>query len=369
MKLKLLQENLKSALNQLQKAIPSKPQLPILSAILFDATDKGLVLSATDLYLGVKCFISAEIEETGTLAVPGEIFKQLVTALPAGKMSLETKESSLIIKIGSSVSKIPFQASEEYPQFPEISGEQQQFELSELTAMTEQVGFAISADQSRPVLTAMLFHFGAGELKVVGTDGFRLSVLKLSNHSLESSEKVLLPAKSVQEVARIAAQLKIEQISCQFDLENKQAKFLVGQTEMYIRLIEGEFPPYDKIIPTQFAHEVSFDRETLLAELKRALFFARETSNIVRFNLEGQILKILARSPSYGEYTGEIVLNGTISSPLEIAFNAAYLMDYLGAQTAEEIWLGANESLKPVMFKTANSQNQQYVVMPFRVSD
>ncbi len=368
MKLTTLQENLKSALLQLQKAVPTKPQLPILSSVLLTATET-LTLAGTDLYLGVKSQIPAEVTEPGVIAVPGEIFRQLITSLPAGKIELALEGNSLLVKTATTQSKIPYQSSEEYPQFPEIKGEIQNFSTEELAMVVNQVNFAISTDQSRPVLTAMLFNFMAEGLEIVGTDGFRLAIIRLAGHQLSENQKILLPAKAIQEVSRIATQLKAATISCQFDPELKQAKFLIDQTEVFVRMIEGEFPPYTKIVPTEFVQQITFDREALLAELKRALFFARETSNIVRLTLSADEISIMARSPSYGEYQGKTPLQGKVTEEITIAFNVVYLIEFLSAQSTAEVWLGINESLKPVSFRIAEQAGQQYVVMPFRVSE
>lgn len=369
MKIVTLQENLKTSLLQLQKAVPSKPQLPILSSILVSATEHSVSLSATDLYLGVKTSIAATIEEPGDIAVPAEIFKQLITSLPAGKITLHTTDKALIITTPHTKAQIPYQESEEFPQFPDVGGTQVEFSESELATVVTQTGYAFSNDASRPVYTSLLFSFENTQLTVVGTDGFRLAVLTLEGKQQMLGQKILLPAKSVQEVYRIAAQLKLRAVIGQFDLELKQAKFILDSTEMYVRMIEGEFPPYERILPTEFVYEVEVDRENLLAELKRAQFFARETSNIVRFSLEEGLLKIMARSPSYGEYHGEIEVKNAQKEKLAIAFNGTYIVDFLSAQSDQTVLFMANESLKPALFQPESQRAFRYVVMPFRVSE
>lgn len=369
MKVVTLQENLKSSLIQLQKAVPSKPQLPILASILFSAGDTSVSLSATDLYLGISTSIAATVEEPGTIAIPAEIFKQLITSLPAGKITLHTTDKALIIATEHSKAQIPFQNAEEFPQFPEVGGTQVEFAEAELEEIVKQTSYAFSTDTSRPVYTSLLFSFDDKKLTVVGTDGFRLAVLSLDGKANLNDQKILLPAKAVQEVLRIANQLKLKQVIVQFDLELKQAKVILDTTQMYVRMIEGEFPPYEKILPTEFSYQVEIDKETLLAELKRAQFFARETSNIVRFSLEEGVLKIMARSPSYGEYHGEISVKNPQKEKLDIAFNVNYLVDFLAAQSDQTVVFLANESLKPALFQPEAERNFRYVVMPFRVSD
>ena len=369
MKIVTLQENLKSSLLQLQKAVPSKPQLPILSSVLFSASETEVALSATDLYLGIRTTIAATVEEPGVIAVPAEIFKQLITSLPAGKITLHTTDKALIITTEHTKAQIPYQNSEEFPQFPDVGGTQVEFSETELDVVVTQTGYAFSNDTSRPVYTSLLFSFEADKLTVVGTDGFRLAILTLDGKQNLQDQKILLPAKAVQEVHRITTQLKLKAVVGQFDIELKQAKFILDTTEMYVRMIEGEFPPYERILPTEFMYEVEIDRESLLAELKRAQFFARETSNIVRFSLESDLLKIMARSPSYGEYHGEVEVKNAQKEKLDIAFNGSYIVDFLSAQSDQVVIFLANESLKPALFQPESQRNFRYVVMPFRVSE
>ena len=369
MKVSLLQENLKLALIQLQKAIPTKPQLPILSSVLFSVFKSEMIISATDLYLGIRVKVQGQIQEVGKIAVPGEILRQLISSLPPGKIELSTTEKSLIIKTATTRTQIPYQSGEEFPEFPEVAGVQIELSVLEMKTMVEQVNYAISTDASRPVLTAMLLKFSKKNLEVVGTDGFRLAVVDLPPRQNVQDLKVLLPAKTVQEVNRIVQQSKIEAIICQIDTDLKQVKFIVDGTDIFVRMIEGEFPPYEKIIPTEFSTQVLFDGPSLLAELKRAVFFARETSNIVRMTLNQDSLAILSRSPSYGEYQSQLAAKGKVPASFEVAFNANYMIDFLLAQGEVEISLEANESLKPIMLSTVGSTAQKYIVMPFRVSD
>ena len=369
MKIVILQENLKSALFQLQKAIPSKPQLPILASVLLSATKTDLSFSATDLYFGIRTRVMAQVTDPTTVAVPAEIFKQLVGSLPAGQVELITTETNLTIKTATTKAQIPLQNGAEFPQFPDVAGTQIEFSATEIQTIVTQTSYANSTDVSRPVLTALLFNFQETSLEVVGTDGFRLAVLKLPSRPNLEDQKVLLPAKALQEIQRIAQQLKTKQLTAQLDPTLKQAKFLLDNTEEIVRMIAGEFPPYEKIIPQEAFYQIEIDRETMLEELKRAQLFTRETSNIVKLVLESEKLSIQAKSPSFGEYVGEISVKNPKPEKLEIAFNVNYLIDFFSAQDSLGVTFSATESLKPATFKPEGEKNFFYVVMPFRVSE
>ncbi len=309
MKLKVLQENLKNSLNYLQKVIPSKPQITILSSILLKAKDNELTLSATDLYLGIKTKLIVEIEEEGELIINGELFKSLINSLDSGKVSIELKENSLVITQNKTVSKLSCQKSDEFPSFPIVEGDSFVLNLNDLEKIQNLVTFCAGIDQSRPILTALLLKFKQHGLEVVATDGFRLSNLVLRDINSEQERTILIPAKALNELYRIAKQINVENIEILVSDELKQLLFKINGVEMYVRLIEGDYPPYEKIIPPSFSLKVEFDGEEFLTQLKRAAIFSRDVSNIVKIKIEKDKMIITSQSPSLGDYSGEILIS------------------------------------------------------------
>ena len=368
MKIKVLQENLKQSLNYLQKVIPNKPQLPILSSILLKAEANQLLISATDLYLGIKTDLIVEVETEGSLVVNGDIFKNLINSLNAGKIELELKDNSLLISQGKTKTKLACQSAEEYPQFPEVEGDEFVFNINDLEKIQNQVSFATSIDQTRPILTSILMNFSDSGLEVVATDGFRLAQLFFKNNKFSINKQLLVPAKALNELYRIAKQIEVEEVKILVSEELKQLLFKVSNVEMYVRLIEGDYPPYEKIIPPSFSLEIELDAEEFLTELKRAFIFAKDASNIVRLNFTNDILEVKAISPSFGEYKGEMAIENKSGENGEIAFNVHYLIDFINTVKPEKLWFGMNESLKPAMFKDLAVSDYIYIAMPFRVN-
>ena len=368
MKITVLQENLKNALGNLQKAIPNKPQLPILSTVYLKAEKDSLILAATDLYLGIKSIIPAKIDKKDTLVVPGEILKNLVFSFSAGEIEIEKKENSLIFKCENSVSSLPFQSAEDYPQFPEVDGKSYSLSTDLLEKIEKYISFAAATDQTRPILASLLFSFKKQGLELVGTDGFRLATMKTKEKIEGLKQEILIPVKALNEVFRMVNQTEEKQVTFKVAQELKQVLFTVGGAEVYIRLIEGEYPPYQKIIPPDFEHEFILDWDELNTQVKRAFLFSRDTSNIIRFKINKGKLKIKANSPAHGEYQGEISVSYQ-GEPLEIAFNAIYLLDFLSIQKANEVVFMMNESLKPAAFKIQEEKDYLYIVMPFRTTD
>ena len=365
MKFSVLQENLKTALGNLQKAIPSKPQLPILSSVYLKTEKGSITLAATDLYLGVRSTIPAEVKEAGSLVIPGEIFKNLVFSLPAGEINIEQKGASLIIEHENSKSSLPYQSAEEYPQFPEVKGDQFPLPTAMLKKIEQYVSFAAAIDQTRPVLASLLFSFTNKGLDVVGTDGFRLATFHTEDKVEGLEQDILIPVKSLSEVFRLVSQTDAEYVDFKVAHELKQVLFVVDGVEIYIRLIEGEYPPYQKIVPPEFAYTLELDWQELASQVKRAFLFSRDSSNIIKLEIENDKLFIKASSPARGEYQGELSISYK-GEPLEISFNAIYLLDFLNTRRDGELVFSMNESLKPAAFKIKEESGYLYIVMPFR---
>ncbi len=367
--IKVLQENLSASLNNLTKAIPHKPQLPILSSILLEAKNNECTISATDLYFGVRSGVQADIHEEGTIVVPGKQFKEIISSLPKGVLTLEFKDKEFNILSEKTKTSLSCQVSDEYPPFPVIEGDEFDLSFTQLEKIEKLVSFSASLDQARPVLTAVLFKFSNEGLEVVTTDGFRLAILSLDNQDYQEEKVFLIPAKALSEVYRIVARLKVENVVFRISKELKQVFFSIEKVLVFIRLIDGKFPPYEKIIPSIFTTEVIFDTEELLENLKRATIFAKEASNIVRFEIKKNEVLIKSSSPSFGNYKGILKNVKVTGEEKVIAFNIKYLIDYLSAIKQESQWFGMNESLKPAMFKPEVESSYKYVVMPFKVNN
>ncbi len=369
MKLSLDLPALQSALKFIQKAIPTNPQLPILSSINLELKDSKLTLAATDLYLGIKATVPVDSKKELNLVVPGDTFKDLINSFSADKVEFEVNEKQLKASFNQSQIKIPIQDAQDYPDFPEVNGQTLTISREVLEEIKNLVSFAPSTDQARPILTAVMLNFSPDGLGVVGTDGFRLAMLNYPDVVTETEQQLLVPTKAFAEVCRIANQTQVKKINLRVSLELKQIKFNIGDCEIFVRLIEGDYPPYKKIIPDGFELKLNLDGEELKQELQRAYVLAKEASNIIKFEIDSSQLTITSSSPSYGEYQGKIAINNSSKEKKEIAFNANYLLDFLNNVKPEEVEFAMNESLKPAQFTIKGSENFLYIVMPFRVQE
>lgn len=397
MQFSVLQQNLQQSLKIIQKAVPVKPQLPILSSILITAKNNTLTLSATDLYIGMQAQVAASVQEEGTVAIPGKLFAETISSMNSGKLQITVSDSVMeITSENKTIFKVPAQSGSEYPDFPEKTGTVHQLNSATLKKIDSFVGFSAATDQARLILTTILLQPGITNettistddtLKVstenalslktaseaVATDGFRLAVLKIPELQ-NLTVSILFPAKAIQEVSRLAEQLNEETIALSISDTLKQVFFSIGSISMYSRLVGGDFPPYKKIMPSLFLAEGTIDGAELVQQLKQASIFARDVSNIVQVTLNPQDNEMsLEAKGAMGSFSSKIPMTflkqELVESTVTIAFNIKYVLDFLTAQKPEQVWFGMSESLKPAVFKVVGNEDYQYIVMPFRVTN
>lgn len=368
MKLTVLQENLHHALQDIQKFIPSRPSLPILGSVLLTANSDGqLMLSATDLNIGIQAMAPATVTEPGQCAIPAKAFAEFISSLSAGTLDLTVVDQT--VSVNGSGSKATFQSfpASDYPAFPAAEGQPVKIPTDVFLAAVQGVSFAASLDEARPVLTAVLLKMGE-QFELVATDGFRLavSVLPFSSPPLQ----LLIPSKGLQEVVRIVSRKKNESVDFIVSEKLKQIFFSVDGVQILVRLMEGDFPPYQKILPEKLATQIEFSAEDFIQKLKTAVIFARDSSGIIRFQIdtENQQLKLVSASSAVGAQESIIPIQVLAGESQEIAFNIKYLTDFLAITKPERLWFGMNESLKAALFRPADKPDYKYVVMPFRVN-
>ncbi|HET9946580.1 MAG TPA: DNA polymerase III subunit beta [Patescibacteria group bacterium] len=363
MKLILLAENLQKKLSFVTHAISSKSQLPILSHILLDAREDFLYVSATDLEIGIEVKIPAQIEEVGATTVPAKLFLELISSLPQEKITLQTEGNNLEVIGKKTKSLLQTASSEEFPSLYEDLGQAVvTFAAKEAKHLFSQVVFSASVESTRPALSGVLLKKTPEETVVVATDGYRLSLERILQQNSSENYQVIIPARVIKEVISLDEE---KNISFHISSHNNQIVFSQEDVIIVGRLIESEFPQYQKIIPQEFATKVTVDRDALFKAVKTSAIFARETTNIIRFSIFKEKMIISAKTPSLGENTVDIdsQLEGEEN---EIAFNARYLIDALSHIEAEQLVFEMTGPLNPGVFKIANNNNFLHLIMPIR---
>lgn len=368
MQFTVLQENLKNALRVLTKAVPTKPQLPILSTILCTVGDGEVTLSATDLYMGVTVRIPASIETDGSLAIPGRMLIDTISLLPAGKIQLASDGQSMVVSSTTTKSTLQCFPPDDFPAFPDKVGQSFTLTTDTLKKIDENLSFAVGTDQARLVLTTLLFQPTDQGVEVIATDGFRLGRLRLDATELQLTTPLLVPAAALSEVFKIAEQQDKKQIEFTLSEEQKQLFFTIEDTTLYVRLVEGQFPPYQKILPTGFTTQAEVDGPSLLEHIKQAQVVAREVSNIIALTVSADSLVTSVTGSAQGAFSATLPVTKHTGETITIAFNSRYLLDFLAKTKPEQIFIGLNDSLKPALFRPADNPHYEYVVMPFRVN-
>lgn len=374
MKLSILQQDLLPALQAVSRSAGIKASLPVLANILLQTESGKLKLSATNLEIGVVKKISAKILEDGEVTVPVKTFLETISSLSGTTIELEANEAQLKIKTDNFKANLNGIPASEFPAIPLSSENTLLIEASALNTSIPQISFAAAVDEGRPVLTGILTQIQGDNLELVATDGFRLAHKKMTLQTAVSSFKALIPRRTFEEIVRlIEEELKKEdqeeekvQISTS-DNQN-QLIFKVGQTELSSRLIEGQFPAWEKIIPQKFITRFVLETDSLLKAVKLSSVFAKDSANITKIKTtkEGKII-LSSATKELGEQQTDFDLQAE-GEELEVAINSRYLIDVLANCQSSQISVEFSGALSPALFKPLGQEGLEYIIMPVRLS-
>lgn len=365
MKVMVLQEDLLKSLVIVSRFVSSRVQLPVLSNILLSAQKGKLRLAATNLEMGVSSEIGANVEAEGMLTIPARVFLELVGNLPPGQISLEVAQDQLKVQTQSFRAQIPGILASEFPSVPDKI-EHTDFVLSAqvLQTINCQVVFASSVDDSRPVLTGTLFIFTNDKLRTVATDGFRLSCLDLVFANVKADKKtVLVPARLLDELAKITGE---EEAKISLLGKEKQMLAASGKTVLTGRLLEGDFPDFERIIPKSATYKARVNREQLLRAVRTAAVFAREASGIVKLQFEKEKIVVVAESQQFGHEESAVEAQ-MAGGELAVAFNYRYILDFLNSITGEEVAIETEGTTSPGVFRDTKDEGYTHLIMPFKI--
>lgn len=367
MKISLLTKNLQKKISFLSHALSNKNQLPILSHILIETHNGIVYFSATDLEIGIKTTLIADIEEDGGITVPAKNFFELISSLSEESVTLETKETTLIVKTKKTKSVFQTSSKDEFPSLFEEKGEK----IATLTTETIQqalstVLFSASADTTRPALSGVLVRREPTGFLLVTTDGFRLSLKHYTSKETSDHDEfsLIVPARVFKEL--LSMKEENEEISLFVSEGNNQIVFEQGGTILVGRLIDAAFPPFEKIIPSDFAVRVTFDREEMHKAIKICSIFAKDAANIITLSFQKEHIIVSSSSASVGENT--VTIEGKLEGEEnEIAFNARYLLDFFSNSTAKEMVFEMVGPLNPGVFTIQDDPSYLHLIMPIRV--
>ncbi len=374
MKFKINRDHFSNGLAQVLNVVGSKAAMPILSNVLIEAEKDQISLTTTNLDLGIRCKIKAEVKEPGTVTLPVKRLATIVRELPNVDVTVDsTANHQVKIASGGSHFKIMGIGAEEFPKLPD-SGDDKSFTLEqgELTTMLSNVAYAQSTDETRYILNGVYFNFKDGKLALVATDGRRLALVsKEMAVPAASAGAIILPAKTVAEILRLLGKgekLKIafNERRAAFQIETgKDNSGLVDSIYLFSKVVEGNYPNYHQVIPKETHQRIKLERELFLQCVHRAALVTSEKSNSVKIKLSANLLEISASSPDFGESHESMAIS--YSGPeLQVAFNPQFVMDPLRALTKDEVFFELKDEVSPGVFKTLESFI--CVIMPVRLS-
>lgn len=376
MRVTVLQENLARGLSVVSRAVSPRSTLPVLSNILI-ATDEGrLRLSATNLELGITCWISARIDEEGSTTVPSRTFSDLVNALPGDQvqLTLDVKTQNLHVKGGTSNNDIKCIDAQEFPPLatPEMDGAVQ-LNVADFKEMIHQVAFAASTDEARPVLMGVLMNVEKDKVTMAAADGFRLSVRKAQlSQAVQQPINVIIPARALNELARVASDGE-EPIYMVIPKNRGQVLFRVKDVEVVSQLIDGTFPDYHQIIPRSYKSRTLVSTAALLKACKQAEIFAREGSNVARLDIKqanGEMQPSEVEISATSEETGknETIVEATVDGgSVLIAFNVKFLREALEVIRTPNVALETSASNAPGVVRPVGDDDFLHVIMPMHL--
>ena len=365
MKVTISQSDLSKGLNLVSKALSSRNQLPVLANVLIEVKKEGVILAATNLEVGIRTQIGGKTENEGTITVPARSLTEFVTSVTGQQVQLESHEGKL--KVVADKFKATFSGIDaaEFPILPQPSKSTQTINVLIMSQIAAQVAYAAAVDESRPVLTGVKFSVTSNQFTVTATDGFRLARKVIQDSRFKVQDSIILPAKTIQEIARIASESKEDKIGMEVIEKNNQVIFSCGATDLISRILEGNYPDTEKIIPADSPVEVILDRQEFIQSLRAVSIFARENNNIVRLKIQNSKFNISAAATQQGESEVEMECENTGEG--EIAFNYIFVTDVLGSMTEERIRLQIKDHLSPGVFRPEKDSSLLALVMPVRI--
>jgi DNA polymerase III subunit beta len=375
MKVTVLQENLARGLSTVSRAVSPRSTLPVLANVLI-ATDEGrLRLSATNLEMGITCWIGAKVEEEGSTTVPARTLSDLVGTMPDPQVSLnlDVRTQTLNVRSGASTNDIKCIDAQEFPPLPVPDFENAiQINVADFKEMIQQVVFAASTDEARPVLMGVLVNVDKDTVTMAAADGFRLSVRK-STLSTAAPQPVsaIIPARALSELARIASDGE-QMIQMVLPKGRGQVVFHVKDVELVSQLIDGTFPDYQQIIPRSYKSRTLVSTASLLKASKQAEIFAREGSNVVRLNIKnsGELQPGEVEISAHSEETGsnETIVEATVDGvPLLIAFNVKFLREVLEVVKTPNVAIETSAANAPGVIRPVGDEHFLHVIMPMHL--
>lgn len=368
MRLTISREKLQEALTAVAAAVPTKTTLPVLGNLLLETTDKGLRLSGTDLDIGVSTEVLADVESPGAITVPAKKLTEIVRELPPAPVKLSAAgEQRITLECGRSRFKLLGLPRDEFPAFPGVDfSKSWRVRSGDLQKLISHTAFAVSTEESRPILNGVLWEVREKETRMVATNGHRLAKME-TPYTGSLTGDFIIPPKALEQVRRLFPSDEELEVARG---ENHLA-FRSPFTSVFTRLIEGPYPNYDQVIPRDNNRVAIIDKSALQSALKRMAVVASDQTHRVKLSFNSALLKFSVATPDLGEGQDELPIRYD-GDPIDIGFNGMYLLEILRYMPTEEIRFTFKEPERAATLEPENwSEPGKYLclVMPLRLVD
>ncbi|NJL62612.1 MAG: DNA polymerase III subunit beta [Methylacidiphilales bacterium] len=384
MKIVCTQSDLNTNLSFTSRAVPSRPTHPVLANVLLvaDADSNQVSLTAFDLSLGIRTSFSAEVLQSGIIALPAKLLNDITSRLPEGEITLED-ESTAANETGEGIVvtltptsgqyKVRAMGGEEFPELPVVE-DNQPIKLTAATLIEGLRGtlFATSGDETKQVLTGVHLKLLPDTLEFAATDGHRLAVVETDSHNIETSTEeqleVTVPARALRELERMLAHSADTEEAIALYFDRGQVVFEWKNQRLTSRTLDGQYPAYRQLIPRQFQRELTLDRKQFLSTMERIAVLADQKNNIVKVSIDSEAQEITLSVEAQDIGSAVESMPAQISGEnIDIAFNVKYLMEGLKALPASEILMQLNSNLTPVIFTPLGGVKMTYLAMPVQL--
>jgi len=365
MKFICTRENLNNGLSVVNHLASNNANLPILNNVLIDAKDGVITLATTNLEIGIKVSIRGKVETEGTYTIPARLFSDFVSLLPNENVDIELESDGLSVSCKNSQTQIKGMSAEDYPLIPDISTEKKVVvDMNLFKEVLSQTVFSATLDDNRPEISGVFFKFMGKDLVVAATDSYRLAEKKIKVDGLVD-QKVIIPLKTLQELSRILSNTTEKNI--EIYLNENQIAFSSENILLISRLIDGNYPDYEQIIPTEEKTKTRVRVDQLVKAIKGAALFCKTGINDIKMTIIPSKNEVVILSTNSG--LGENITNikaDIEGEEVEIVFNYRYLLDGLNNLQSEHVIIKTSNQGAPGVFVPDNKEGYLYIVMPIR---
>jgi len=372
MELVVRKADLLRELQLFQGIVERKNTIPILANVLIEADGDQVKLLATDLEVGLRSRCPASVAKGGSLTLPAKKLYEIIKALPETDIRIEENKSGVKVAADRFDSRMQTLPREDFPSLPDATGTfTATLPRDVMKQMVAKTQFAITGEDTRYFLNGALFILRSDAMSLVATDGHRLALITVPREKTKGTgkadeeERVILPRKTLLELGRLLAEGEGD---IQYERGENHLFFDIGGRLLISRMIDGQFPAFERVIPKSNDKRIEFDRDRLTSAVKRVALLSNERSRAVKFQIDKGKVEIASSSPEFGE-AKELIIVEYDGTPVTICFNAQYVLDFLGVVETDSVGLEFKDEMSQAVMKPVGAENYDYtyVIMPMRV--